>query len=378
MEWWPAVNGSYAVLLAGAFALSAFVTWLSIFYARRGNLIDQPGRRRSHVQPTPRGGGIGIVASALVFWCLPGFFAPAFSVLRGVTMVLPLILVAGVGWVDDHRPLSARVRLTVHFLAALFPFVVAIGWSIGTFGSRSLGWMSFEQDVLLPCVWATLIVWSINLHNFMDGINGLLSFQAAFVFMVLGALFWRRPDAGWPLFVLAAALLGFLPFNFPHARTFMGDVGSGAVGLLIALAVQGSIYVGADVWPMRPTALSGIIACSAFVVDATCNLLSRMLRGKRWYSAHREHLYQWMVRSGMSHRRVVAWYMGWNLAVVVPVLCWLNREPDSGFDHGTGIFVERNELVATIVLYAVGVALWIFGKRWCLQKVKSGQHDAAA
>jgi hypothetical protein len=85
-----------------------------------------------------------------------------------------------------------------------------------------------------------------------------------------------------------------------------------------------------------------------------------------------------MVRSGMSHRRVVAWYMGWNLAVVVPVLCWLNREPDSGFDHGTGIFVERNELVATIVLYAVGVALWIFGKRWCLQKVKSGQHDAAA
>lgn len=378
MEPWSPANDPHGIALLGAFALSAVATWLSIRYARRRNLVDHPGQRRSHTQPTPRGGGIGIVVSVLALWSLSAVSSMRVLVAGGIVVALPLLLVAGIGWIDDHRPLSVRVRLLAHFVAALIPFVFSEADRLVMLGSHAPATMSMTQDVLLPCIWATLVVWSINLHNFMDGIDGLLSLQALFVFAVLGALCLHNPPQAQPLFVLAAATLGFVPFNFPHARTFMGDVGSGSLGLLIALAVQYAILVGADVAPERPVALSGVIACSAFVTDATCNLLSRMLRGRRWYSAHREHLYQWMVRTGMSHARVVAWYMGWNLAVVAPVLWWLNREPEIGFDHGTGIFVERSELAVAAAVYMLGVALWIFGKRWCLQKVKSQARHATA
>lgn len=378
MERWSPADDAHGFVLLGAFVLSVLATWLSILYARRRNLVDHPGQRRSHTQPTPRGGGIGIVASILVVWGLSAFSSLPFFAFSGVVLMLPLLLVAGIGWLDDHRPLSARIRLLVHFVAALIPFVVWDAYRLVKYDSHALASMSMTQDVLLPCIWASLVVWSINLHNFMDGINGLLSLQALFVFVVLGALCLRNAMDAQPLFLLAAATLGFVPFNFPRARTFMGDVGSGSLGLLIAWAVQYAIFAGAEVAPQRPLALSGVIACSAFVVDATCNLLSRMWRGKRWYSAHREHLYQWMVRSGMSHARVVAWYMGWNLAIVTPVLWWLNREPEAGFDHGTGIFVERSELAAATAVYVLGVALWIFGKRWCLQKAKSQARHATA
>ncbi|TLY50935.1 MAG: glycosyl transferase family 4, partial [Gammaproteobacteria bacterium] len=144
-----------------------------------------------------------------------------------------------------------------------------------------------------------------------------------------------------------------LPFNFPRARVFMGDVGSGVLGLMIGVGV---------LWQMMITEtamLSGFVACSAFVTDATCTLLSRMFSGRRWYSAHREHLYQWMTRTGMSHARVVAWYMGWNLCVVAPVLYLASRSaaPSSG-------------LFWTVGIYALAVAVWVAGKRWCLVKVK--------
>jgi UDP-N-acetylmuramyl pentapeptide phosphotransferase/UDP-N-acetylglucosamine-1-phosphate transferase len=355
--------------LVAAFAISAFVTWLSIRYARSRNLIDHPGQRRSHTQPTPRGGGIGIVVAVLLVFCAPLLVAgKATDAAIGVGIAVPLLLVAGVGWIDDHRPLSARVRILVHFAAVLLPFAAVFVWGMAS------GYRANPGDWLAGGIVMVLIVWSINLHNFMDGINGLLGLQAIFVFVALGLLCFRTPEAAAPMFVCAAATAGFLPFNFPPARTFMGDVGSGALGVMIAVAVLFAALSGAEFWPQRPTALSGVIACSAFVIDATCNLLSRMLRGRRWYSAHREHLYQWMTRAGMSHARVVGWYMGWNLFVVAPVLWWLNPEPPVGFDHGTGIFVERDELVAAIGAYALGIALWIFGKRWCLHRVESRRH----
>ena len=279
---------------------------------------------------------------------------------------------------DDHRPLSARVRIFVQFGAVLTPFIAATLYGFAIEGDHFFYGKSVAHYVLTIGLIATSIVWSINLHNFMDGINGLLASQAIFVFIALGILCYRTPECAMPMFVLAAATFGFLLFNFPRARTFMGDVGSGALGFMIAVAVWMAILAGAEMWPQRPVTLSGVIACSAFVIDASCNLLSRMLRGKHWYSAHREHLYQWMVRSGMSHARVVAWYMSWNLLLVAPVLWWLNPEPSVGFDHGTGIFIERAELASAAGVYALGVALWLFGKRWCLHKVKSRRRHAAA
>ena len=378
MDWWslpsdPRWWGS----ICASFLLSACVTWLSIRYAQRRNLLDLPGQRRSHRLPTPRGGGIGIVVAALLFFCLPLLLsARPGDQAFGVGAALALILVASVGWVDDHHPLSARTRILVHFAAALTLLLLPALWALSGPGSEVLHDPNLLKLTLIGAAWAcivaTAIVWSINLHNFMDGINGLLAWQAVFVFAALGILCYRSAEAAQSMFVLAFATMGFVPFNFPRARTFMGDVGSGALGFLIAVAVGGAILTGAELAPQRPGTLSGVIACSAFVTDATCNLLSRILRGKRWYSAHREHLYQWMVRSGMSHAQVVAWYMSWNLLLVAPVLWWINSEPPVGFEHGTGIFVETQEFIWAAGVYAIAITLWIFGKRWCLHKVKSG------
>ena len=377
-----------------AWVISTVVVWLSIRYAHARRLIDQPGQRRSHTSPTPRGGGIGIVIAVLLCFCAPMFFSTQESIrIFGVSVAIALVMVAAVGWIDDHRPLSARVRVVVHFLAAL----ILLGLPLLFMPKAALPAGAFDVTFvpLAACfiaILATLIVWSINLHNFMDGINGLLACQAIFVFVALALACANAGNSAGAtqLFALAAATLGFLPFNFPHARIFMGDVGSGALGLLIAIALGLALDIG------HPALFTGIIACSGFITDATCTLLSRMLRGRRWYSAHREHLYQWMTRSGMSHIRVVAWYMAWNLCVIAPVLWWINRLPvfthgyiNSIDNVGAAVLIETSDPAAlsplsnpgyieAAVVYALAIVLWIFGKRWCLHRMKSSQHSHAA
>ena len=332
LRWWG--------VLLGSFLLSAFVTWLSIHYAQRRDLIDHPGQRRSHSQPTPRGGGIGIVVAAAIF-----FAAPLFAIYAGVigtaaATLLGLFSVAAVGWWDDHFGLGAVPRLIVHGLAA-----------------SALAFSVFGQDGAVAMVaFALATAWSINLHNFMDGINGILAMQAIFVFGVLGCLghHYAQPAYAMPVWAAAAASLGFLPFNFPRAQVFMGDVGSGALGFLIAAAIG----IGIDFGLLIPS--EALILVSAFVIDASCTLASRILSGRRWYSAHREHLYQWLARD-LSHARVVVLYGTWNLFVVVPALVW--------FEISEG---HEDAIVAGV--YTLGITLWIFGKRWCLDRVKSRGH----
>ena len=361
VRWW----GSIVVV----FVISAVVTALGIHYARRRNLIDHPGQRRSHGEPTPRGGGIGLVAAALCLFAAEMIILPREALTDLLGCWIALALVAAVGWIDDHRGLAARWRIMVHALAAAIVLAEMTSAAIST-GSAAAGAPAIAYAIMLGVIWLSL-VWSINLHNFMDGIDGLLGWQALFVFLALAALMATSgADAdAWHLCALAAAVAGFIPFNFPRARVFMGDVGSGALGLLIGICVLRQLTVS-EVEPF-----SGLIACSAFVVDASCNLVSRMLRGKRWYSAHREHLYQWMVRAGMSHARVVAWYMGWNLFIVAPVLWQLNRAWSTQPADGAAI-VRGLEALAAI--YGLGVALWIFGKRWCLRRARTCRCDRVA
>ncbi len=342
--------------------LSTFVTTLSIRYAHRSKLLDMPGQRRSHSTPTPRGGGIGIVV-AVIFGCaaLAHFVPGATSPLR---LMCAIVLIALVGWIDDHRPLPALLRLLVHCVAVaiwLSPLIAALFAPSPVQQPDTMPW----QSAGILATLGFICVWSINLHNFMDGIDGLLSMQAIFVLCVLAVLCLREPGSMHPLQIglWAAAIAGFVPFNFPRARVFMGDVGSGAVGMLIAVAA---------IWQSstpETAVASGVIAVSAFVTDASCTLVSRMFYGRRWYSAHREHLYQWMTRTGMSHARVVAWYLGWNLLIVLPLLCLINRRA-AGQMPGTGISVA-------VAVYTAAVALWIFGKRWCLHKVELQRHAVA-
>jgi len=289
-----------AAWLFGAAVASALGTALMLGYGRR-RLLDQPGQRRSHATPTPRGGGLGPVLA----WCA-ALFALAGAGAGGTQALLLAIgtlAVAAIGLVDDHRPLPAWPRLLVHAAAAVL--LVA--------GARGLP--ASATDLAGSAALVLALVALVNFWNFMDGIDGLAAMQSAFVAFACGVV---AVAAGAPALALAAMLLcasvaGFLPFNTPRARIFLGDVGSGALGFacggLLLFAWDG----GAMPWPIAP------LLASAFLLDAGLTLARRMLGGRRWYTAHREHLYQWLVRRGRSHARVAALYLGWNLLIVTPL-----------------------------------------------------------
>ncbi|MDR2011499.1 MAG: glycosyltransferase family 4 protein [Rhodanobacter sp.] len=351
-------------VLAATATIASLCTALSIRYAHRKRLLDLPGQRRSHRVPTPRGGGIAIVVAMLAGGIAMMFLMESFHPLALALWVPPIVGIALVGWIDDHGGLSAAKRFAMHCIATLWVFMALPLLPIWN-GSDAL---LVNKLTIVVIVFVAIIatVWSINLHNFMDGINGILTVQAIFVFIALALLSpWRHVhDIGFNLMlVCAAACLGFLPFNFPHARIFMGDVGSGTLGFAIALAV---------LWPFqmfkpRMADMTGIMLCSAFVTDATCTLLSRMLSGRRWYSAHREHLYQWLARSGFSHAQVVALYMGWNLLIVSPIAYWMNRTS-----------VARDDFAPVAAVYGLAVVIWWYGKNECLRRMRLRSHHAAA
>jgi UDP-N-acetylmuramyl pentapeptide phosphotransferase/UDP-N-acetylglucosamine-1-phosphate transferase len=184
---WPL--STWMILLLATFLVSATVCWLAIRYANRRQLIDQPGRRRSHVVATPRGGGIGIVVAVLAGLLAtmvgdPGSVTgwPRREELALLSLGGGVLIVAAVGWLDDHRSLGAGIRLCAHVLAvvvSLLPILLIDVPSLS--GNPVMPWVLAALAV--ACIAA---VWSINLHNFMDGINGLLAFQALFVFVALG------------------------------------------------------------------------------------------------------------------------------------------------------------------------------------------------
>ncbi|MBA2078489.1 glycosyl transferase family 4 [Rhodanobacter sp. PCA2] len=335
----------------GWLLLSFLIAWLSaraaIAYAHRRGMLDRPGQRRSHTVPTPRGGGIGIVVAGMV--CLPGALLGAGELWPAVVVaavVAGLSLVALAGWWDDHRSLPILPRLGAQLLAVLL-FAAALA-------ATGMSWWWLPALLLAGA-------WSVNLHNFMDGIDGLLAQQAMFVAAGLAGLAWA---AGQPALALAAgcfatASLGFWCLNRPPARIFMGDVGSGSAGFLIfAFSVLLWRVDAQLLWP-------ALILSSAFVADASLTLLSRFLRGRRWYTAHREHLYQWLVRRGRTHAGGGVIYMTWNLLFAAPSAWLAWSHPGAGW-------------MVTMAVYMAAAAIWLLLKRRCLRRHSPRDRHVAA
>lgn len=254
------------------FLIAAVITWLARHYALRTNLLDQPGERRSHQVATARGGGISIVIALLMGGSYLWWEAPAGELMLPAFLV-GLLLTAGIGWWDDHRPLSPWLRLAVHGIAA----VILAAATFRTTGS----WMHGAAA-------AVFVMVLVNVWNFMDGIDGLAASQAAIAaiaFTLLLAGPWS-----WLGAALFAACCGFLPFNFPKARIFLGDVGSGALGFALAGLLTAGLSVSTAPWPLL------LLPMSAFLVDASFTLISRILRRQRWWKPHVEHLYQRLSR----------------------------------------------------------------------------------
>ncbi len=335
-----AILAAMAIIAGCALLLSLAFTGAALAYARRRGLLDQPGKRRSHTQPTPRGGGIGIVAATLLAgvpaWCLldGSLWWP-----QAAALAVAVLAVALIGWRDDHEPLSVVPRLLVHAGAALLVGCAALApWAMR---APELWW------ILIPLV--PVLIGFINAHNFMDGIDGILGQQGLFVMLGFGALAAWHGDIGIAAlaFATAAGCLGFLGFNWPPAKIFMGDVGSGALGLAIgavaALVVQRNPGM---IWACA-------ILPSAFLVDSGLTLLRRILGGQRWYAPHRQHLYQWLVRVNWSHARTDVGYMIWNLAVVAPLAVLAAWQPANGLWYFAAA-------------WAAAACIWFAGKRACL------------
>lgn len=318
---------------------SMLLTGIARGYAL-GRLVDVPNDRSSHASPTPRGGGIAFVATFLVTLVLL-HFAGLVTTPTAAALLGAGVAVAAIGFVDDHRHVSARLRLLVHAAAALW----ALYWldvepAAAVDADRWPAWLGLLLGILF-------IVWLLNLYNFMDGIDALASLEA--VTVGLGAAwlsFSTLPETDvWllPLF-LAAAVAGFLIWNWPPARIFMGDVGSGFIGVsLAALALQSLVLEPALFW-------AWVILLGAFVVDATVTLLRRIARRRAFYEAHRTHAYQHAARQ-YGHAAVALGVAAINVLWLLPV-AWLVA---SGRVAGpVGLAVAYCPLVATALYFRAG------------------------
>lgn len=304
----PLVLFTAAVVLV----VSAAVTGMVRRFALTHGVMDIPNERSSHTTATPRGGGLSIVlactASLVVFAILGTIQARLLIALVGGGG-----LVAAIGFLDDRRPMPAALRLVVHTAAAVW----AVAWLGGLPAIRvgnlilSSGWLGYVLAVLG-------IVWTLNLFNFMDGIDGIAASEAVFIGggAILLSLHSGATDVPAVTAIFCAAATGFLIWNWPPAKIFMGDVGSGYLGYVIAvLAMAATRDNPVSVWVW-------LILGGAFFVDATVTLARRWLRGERLHEAHRSHAYQWLARRWQSHRRVTLTFLAVDVFWLLPA-AWL-------------------------------------------------------
>ena len=329
-------------LVPVVFASTYILTALLRRYALSKSLIDIPNDRSSHSIPTPRGGGVAIVVSFLAALCLlfVGGLIPVDLFLSGVGAGT---LVAIIGFMDDHGHIAARWRLLGHFAAAAW----ALYWLGGlppvhTFGQViNLGWTG---SVLA----AFYLVWMLNLYNFMDGIDGIAGIQAVTVCLGVCVLYGLGANDYliWPSLLLAASVGGFLVWNFPSARIFMGDAGSGFLGLILGILTLQAAWVSFDLF------WGALILLGVFIVDATFTLLRRLLRGEKVYEAHRSHAYQFASRQYGKHWPVTVTVGLINLLWLLPIAICVTRFRLDGI---IGVILAYAPLVYLAFKYQAGM-----------------------
>ncbi len=290
---------------------------------------------------------IFLLAAALLPW-LP--MAPA-------NMAMPMVaglyvaLMSGLGFVDDHRPLPARWRALVQLLlsAALLVFMPqALNQAISEaiLGSLPGAWP------LLAVGASLVLVWWVNLYNFMDGSNGLASCQAIVMGLAVAGLnllaagsLAEMSLAGVSGLLTAAVALGFLPWNFPAARIFMGDVGS--YGLAAMLALTAALGLADSSLSL----VTVMLLPAVFVVDASATLLTRVVTGQRWYNAHREHLYQRLAITGIGPSGLVFGLLCINTLFIWPAV-------------GLHIATPEYGAIIVITVYLILTISWLLAGRW--------------
>ncbi|MEL4014842.1 MraY family glycosyltransferase [Dryocola clanedunensis] len=334
------------IVAVAIFACSFALTWGLRIYALKNNVIDVPNQRSSHSVPTPRGGGVAIVISFLigiVVLCALGFV----PVSQMLSLFIAGVVTAVVGFLDDHGHIAARWRLLMHFLAAAsglyflgqFPVIDLFGYPL------SAGWLGMIFGLVY-------LAWMLNLYNFMDGINGLASMEAIMFALLSGLMIMFSVPDGMEtsqfaiMALLGCAALGFIFWNFPTAKIFMGDAGSGFLGITIGLIVLHVALLDSKLF------LAEICLLGVFIVDATVTLLRRLIGGKKVYEAHASHTYQILARKFGSHKPVTLGAFVINVVWLFPLAMLIATGSVTGV---VGVVIAWLPLVVLAYRFGAGV-----------------------
>ena len=289
-----------------ACATVAVLSWAATWAVLRGlirfRVYDTPNPRSSHAEPTPRGGGLALIAVLLLSWLGVAVWLEAAPAGFPLALVGAAVL-AGVSWIDDLKRLSAALRLAVQAGA------VALGM-IAMEGAGPV-FQGFLPPVLDRIAAGVLWLWFVNLFNFMDGIDGISGVEAICIVLGLVLIAWLHalpPEAAAFPALLAAATLGFLVWNWAPAKIFLGDVGSVPLGYLLG-------------WLLLLAAMEGqwavaLILPLYYLADATVTLIKRGARGAKVWQAHKEHFYQRAVQGGWSHAQVSLRVLVFNIFLI--------------------------------------------------------------
>lgn len=296
MHW--LVPACVTVAVASTLATGALQTPL-----RRRDILDRPNERSSHEAPTPRGGGLAVVPIVLAAWLIAAGAAGAAPPAILAATVIAAAGLALLSWIDDLRSLPAGLRLAAH--------AVAVGVAMIWLREEGLVFQGLLAPWLDAFAAAIGWIWFINLFNFMDGIDGLSGVEGMTIGSGLALLAAVAPAAAPPAWLgasLAAALAGFLLWNWHPARIFLGDVGSVPLGflfgfLLLVLAARG-LWAPALILPLY------------YLADATITLTRRAAVGKPFWRPHREHFYQRAAQGGLSHAQVSLATLSGNIVLV--------------------------------------------------------------
>ena len=296
-------------ILFAIFVTALCATWLLRKYALAASLMDTPNARSSHTVPTPRGGGVAIVATYLIaIPCLAAYGYLQWS--WAWSLIVPGAIVALLGFLDDHGHIAARWRLLGHFTSAIGALLFMNGLpALKIFGT------TMDSGIVGDVLAIMYLVWMLNLYNFMDGIDGIASIEAITACIGMCFLFWvcGVSDLFWPVAILGAAVLGCLCWNFPPAKIFMGDAGSGFLGVSLGILSLQSAWIDPQLF------WAWLILLGVFVCDATFTLIRRLLRGDKVYEAHRSHGYQFASRHYGKHLPVTVGVLVINVFWLLPI-----------------------------------------------------------
>lgn len=293
-------------------------------------ILDYPNQRSLHTVPTPRGGGLSIALSVL-----PGVIAVWYAGLIPYQIAIATggggLLVTFVGWMDDNRGVSVIWRSLSYIVASIW----ACYWILSLYGQ-------IDREIIHYLFWSFVLTWMINLYNFMDGSDALAALQAIFTACVATLLLLLSDQSGLAilLLILAASCTGFLYWNWPPARIFMGDTGSCFTGFifgLFAMITSNDGTLSITIW---------LILLSLFICDTSLTLLKRMLGGERWYIAHRSHAYQLVIQSGWGHKQFIYRVLLVYIIFLLP-LCWIAYRYD-GYQWEITVFT-----------YCMAAAAWL-------------------